>query len=154
ERNVDVLTWGTVQSSHDLYQQHRAAAPRAVSDVAASNPHLNTVVAVGRGLGDAEMHDVLFRSKIVVSQYGHSMSSYKDWEALYAGCVLIRPDASLQVNYLPDIFKDNKWYVPCAPDFSDLQEKVDMVLQDYPRFLERAQIARSAVMEASDEERL
>lgn len=153
-RNVDAFMWGTVKSAHILYQEHRAAACRAVASMAANNPHYNTLLAVGRGLGDPEVHDLLFRSKIVVSQYGHSMSSYKDWEALYAGCVLIRPDASLQQNYLPDLFKDNKWYVPCAADFSDLEEKVDMVLQDYPRYFERAQIARSALMESTDPERL
>lgn len=153
-RNVDAFMWGTVKSTHELYQEHRAAACRAVAKMAASNPHYNTILGVGRGLGDPEVHDLLFRSKIVVSQYGHSMSSYKDWEALYAGCVLIRPDTSQQQNYLPDLFKDNEWYVPCAVDFSDLEEKVEMVLQDYPRHFERAQIARSALMESTDPERL
>ncbi|WP_422002562.1 phage head spike fiber domain-containing protein [Reyranella sp.] len=153
-RNVDAFMWGTVKSAHPLYQEHRASGCRALANVAASNPHYNVLLGVGRGLGDSEVHDILFRSKIVVSQFGHSMSSYKDWEALYAGCVLIRPDASLQQNYLPDVFKDNEWYVPCAPDFSDLEQKMAMVLEDYPRYFERAQIARSALMESTNADRL
>lgn len=154
ERGVDLFAWGTVNSTHELYQMHRARASQAVAAVGAANPNYNTVLAVGKGLSQTEMLDLLFRSKIVVSQYGHSMSSYKDWEALYAGCVLIRPDASQQVNYLPDLFKGNKWYVPCAPDYSDLEDKIEMVLQDYPKYLKHAQIARSALMESVDDERL
>jgi len=152
-RNIDVFLWGTIKSTQSLYQTHRSQACHAVARLATNNPNYKTLMSVGRLLDDHEAHALMSRSKIVVSQYGHAMSSYRDWEALYAGCVLIKPDSHQQVNYLPDLFKDNLWYVPCAIDFSDLEEKVDMVMQDYPRYFERAQVARAGLMESTNLER-
>jgi len=49
---------------------------------------------------------------------------------MYCGCVLIKPDTSFVQTY-PDIFINNKTYIPCKVDFSDLQEKVDFVKNNW-----------------------
>jgi hypothetical protein len=153
QRNIDAFMFGGITSSWELYQRHRFDACRAMAGLAAHNRNYQVLLSAGRLLQRSELCELLGRSKIVVSHYGHSMTSHRDWDVLYAGCVLIHPDCSQQVNYLPDVFKDNAWYVPCAVDYSDLEEKVDLVLSNYQEFYDRAQVARAALMESGDLER-
>lgn len=153
ERNIDAFMFGGITSGWELYRRHRFDAYRAMADLSANNKNYQVLSAAGRLLERKELCELLGRSKMVVSHYGHSMTSHRDWDILYAGCVLIHPDCSQQVNYLPDVFKDNEWYVPCAVDYSDLEEKVDLVLSDYRHYYDRAQVARAALMESRDLER-
>jgi hypothetical protein len=74
-------------------------------------------------------------SKIVFSPWGNGVVCIRDLEAILAGAVLIKPDSDF-VETLPDIHQSNKTYVPCKTDFSDLQEKIDMVLNDWASYEE------------------
>src|SRR5262249_35011455 len=123
-KDIDVFQFGQNVYPSEILSAHRGAAARAVGRLAAHR----TVLAIGGVLAEPELENLLFRSRIIVSPYGHCMSSWKDWQALCAGCVLIKPDSEQQKNYLPDIFQDNAWYVTCRSDFADLEEKVAMVL--------------------------
>ena len=51
----------------------------------------------------------------------------------YAGCVLIKPRTDF-IHSWPAV--DERHYVPCAVDFSDLAEKIDFVLAHWDSFLE------------------
>ncbi|MCJ8330035.1 MAG: hypothetical protein MJH11_08635, partial [Lentisphaeria bacterium] len=45
----------------------------------------------------------------------------------------IKPDTGY-VRSHPDIYKNDITYVPCRPDFSDLEEKIRYVLNNYDEF--------------------
>ena len=79
--------------------------------------------------------NTLLNSKIVISPWGFGEMCYRDFEAMYCGCVLIKPDTSFVQTY-PDIFINNKTYIPCKVDFSDLQEKVMYIKNNWNKFKE------------------
>ena len=150
ERDIDAFMYGRLVREHEILTDHRRAGFRAMGRLNVDT----SLVSAGYILHyESEIAKFLFRSKIAVSQYGFALCSWKDWDALYAGCVLIKPDGSMQVNYLPDIFKGNEFYVPCRADFADLEEKVEMVMDNYQHFFEKAQMARAAFFESLDLQR-
>ena len=158
-RDIDVCFAGTVAyremmrgsggMSHEILYRHRAACSHAMGRLVKHK----TLLATNHILSDEEYRDVLSRSKIVVSPYGYSMSSWKDWEAIYSGAILIKPDSHQQVNYLPDLFEDPSRYVICEPNFEDLESRVDEVLSDYDTFWQRTMAARDALLTCRDKGR-
>ncbi len=72
----------------------------------------------------------LRKAKICISPYGLGEFSYRDYEAICCGAILIKPDMSYVETY-PDIYQANKTYVSCKIDFSDLKEVVERVLNNY-----------------------
>ena len=54
---------------------------------------------------------------------------------MYCGCILIKPDTSFVRTY-PDIYLNDRTYISCKIDFSDLQEKVDYVKNNWNKFKE------------------
>lgn len=128
-RAVDVSFAGTVSYSGSLIEAHRLAAAEAVEKlngrlvtVGGHERRLNTVVVRGRGLGPAEYRKLLYDSSIVVSPYGWGEMAYRDYEAIFAGCTLIKPHY-----YWVDEFQSP---FQCCPDFSDLSALVVRAL-DY-----------------------
>ncbi len=66
-------------------------------------------------------------SRICFSPFGYGEICWRDYEAIFSGALLIKPDSS-HVETYPDVFKDKKTYVACKWDFSDLDEKIDYYL--------------------------
>lgn len=74
----------------------------------------------------------LRESQVVISPFGYSEVNYKDFETFLAGAALMKPDMSHLETY-PDLFDDGVTYVSHRWDFSDLEEKIDGLLQDNER---------------------
>lgn len=156
DRNIDVCFVGTVAYQemfgsngvihHEILHDHRSACSRAMGKLVRHK----TLLATNRAFTEPQYRDLLRRSKMVVSPYGYSMSSWKDWEAIYSGAVLVKPDSYQQVNYLPDLFEDPSRYVICDPNFEDLEQRVDEVLSNYDQFWERTVAARAALLTSRD----
>ena len=77
---------------------------------------------------------VLRSTKVVVSPWGYGEWCWRDFEAIRAGCVLMKPRCDVVT--APDVYRDGwlEWY---NPDHSDLNSRVDEVLEriacgDYP----------------------
>jgi len=77
-------------------------------------------------------------SKIVTSPFGFSEVNYKDFETFLSGAILLKPDMS-HIETYPDFYEDGKTYVSHNWDFSDLDEKIETILDDYPSFLHIAE---------------
>lgn len=71
----------------------------------------------------------LAHSKIVLSPFGWGELCLRDFEAVRAGALLLKPDMS-HIETWPDIFQPYETYVPFSWDAEDLIEKVDMYLDD------------------------
>ncbi|MGF1634238.1 MAG: glycosyltransferase [Phycisphaerae bacterium] len=79
----------------------------------------------------------LLRSKVVVSPFGYGEMCFRDYEAVAAGALLVKPDIGhLQTS--PDVFEPNVTYVPVKWDLSDLTETVDAWLKQPERAAEVA----------------
>jgi len=79
-------------------------------------------------------------SKIVLSPFGWGELCLRDFEAVLAGALLMKPDMS-HLETWPDIFVPDETYAPFAWDASDLVEKAEAWLADDEG---RARVARRA----------
>lgn len=80
------------------------------------------------------------RSRITFSPFGWGELCFRDFEAVRAGSLLLKPDMS-HLETWPDIYLPGETYVPVAWDGSDLEEKIAHYLGD-PR--ESRRIAENA----------
>jgi len=77
-------------------------------------------------------------SKIVTSPFGYSEVNYKDFETFISGGLLLKPDMSHLETY-PNFYQPDVTYLAHDWDLVDLDEIVERVLADYPRYLEIAE---------------
>ncbi|MDY7027517.1 MAG: glycosyltransferase [Spirochaetota bacterium] len=85
---------------------------------------------------DGEMR----RAMITLSPFGWGEVCFRDFEAVFAGTLLLKPDMS-HIETWPDIYRPGETYVPLSWDGDDLLERVDYYLA-HPR--EGEEIARNA----------
>ena len=69
----------------------------------------------------------MFNSKVVFSPFGWGELCFRDYEAVYCGCLLVKPSMDHVVTS-PDIFEAGVTYVPVKWDLSDLTEKIEYYL--------------------------
>lgn len=110
----------TYGDRHEI-SNHRLSALKAVRRIPGQH-----VMIDGRHIPRQEYDTKMLGSRIVLSPWGFGETAYRDYEALYAGAVLIKPESSF-VNSWPDVFINGVRYIPCKPDWSDLKEKVAYV---------------------------
>lgn len=94
-----------------------------------------------------QVADLMVQTKIFVSPLGTGEACFKDYEAMYAGCVVIKPDCS-HCETWPETYLNDRTYIPCRWDYSDLQEKVDYVLNNWDSFREMRVSNRDMLLEA------
>ncbi|MEI7867637.1 MAG: glycosyltransferase [Candidatus Methylumidiphilus sp.] len=97
------------------------------------------VVCRGRVSRD-EYFKELFNSKLCFSPFGYGEVCWRDFEAMFTGSLLLKPDMS-HLDCYPEVFLPYETYIPLAWDLSDFDEKVDYYL-NHPA--EREAIARKA----------
>lgn len=97
------------------------------------------VVCKGRVSRD-EYFKELFNAKVCFSPFGYGEVCWRDFEAMFTGSLLLKPDMSHLACY-PEAFFPDETYVSLAWDLSDFEEKVECYLKDDR---ERERIARNA----------
>lgn len=84
-----------------------------------------------------EFRKELINSKIVISPFGWGeINVPRDYEIAMSGAVIIKPDIS-HLKTFPDIF-NSKSVVSYNWDFSDIEEKIHTVLDNYNKYIEYA----------------
>lgn len=124
------------------YDAHRKNAIDVLNAMPISIAKLNN----GERVSMPEYYQRQFNSKIIVAPYGYGEMAPRDIESILFGNILIKPDMS-HIETAPDIFEDMKTYVACKHDFSDLDEKIDMILGNYEHYSYIIGNARSRLFE-------
>jgi hypothetical protein len=106
---------------------------------------MKDIISVTDRLDENEYIEKLSDSKICVACWGYGEFVLMDFYAFYCGIVLIKPDTSHVLTY-PDLYQNNITYVPCKPDFSDLETKIQMVLENYENFIPMLEQNRKMLM--------
>jgi len=88
----------------------------------------------------------LFSSKLCFSPFGYGEVCWRDFEAMMAGSLLLKPDMS-HLDCYPNVFKPYQTYIPLNWDLTDLDEKVDYYLCHSE---EREKITRNAFQLLAD----
>ena len=89
------------------------------------------------------------QSKICVACWGHGEWVHMDGYAMYAGVVLIKPNTNY-VKMYPDLYQDGKKYVACRPDFSDLEDKIRDILNNYEQYKEMVLQNKEDIMKLNE----
>lgn len=88
---------------------------------------------------------LLRQTKICISPWGYGEMCYRDFDAIYSGCVLLKPDSDF-VECYPNIYQKDKYYKACRQDASDLQEVVDQVINNWNDHRQMRVDARNLLM--------
>jgi hypothetical protein len=129
DRPIDVCCAGTVYYDSPAVTHHRHQALAKLGELR------DLRVLLGRGrVFTPECHaDVLWHSRICVSPWGWGETTIRDYEAIFAGCIVIKPRTDF-ISCRPCL--DERHYVPCAVDFSDLCAVVERVLSRWHDYAE------------------
>jgi hypothetical protein len=71
-------------------------------------------------------------ARVCVSPFGYGEVCFRDFEAVVAGCLLVKPDMS-HLETTPNIYRPFQTYIPVRWDFADLAATVEQWLADEPR---------------------
>ena len=99
-------------------------------------------------LGPQDWNYILMKSKVCVSPWGYGEMCYRDLDAIYCGCVLIKPNSGHMKSY-PNIFT-NENYLPCKIDSSDLIEKVREVAENWDAYYSMREKSRNLLVNFLD----
>ncbi len=146
-RPIDVLCAHSVEYACPAISWHR----QMVLDQLSRIQGLRSVVGRGRVFLDTNYRELLLRSRICVSPWGWGETCIRDYESLLAGCVLIKPRTDFVDSSLP---LDDRHYVACLPDFSDLEQRIRDVLDNWPKYASRAPQLRDYVLQARKPDRI
>ena len=89
--------------------------------------------------------DAMYRTKVSVSPWGQGEACIRDYEAMAAGCIVVRPETPWLDCWNPI----HQYCVPCDKDFHDLPEAVERALKRY-KDTEYRKAARDAVLREWD----
>ena len=78
----------------------------------------------------------LKQSKICLSPFGQGELCFRDFEAMLFGTILLKPDQS-RIKTTPNMFIEGETYVGCNHDWSNLEEKIDFVLNNFNELNEK-----------------
>lgn len=144
KRSIDVFFAGTMSYANKLVDHHR----RILVDKLTSIRDRNVLIGQGNIFTQDRFHDTIIQSKIFVSPYGSGTYSWKDFEAIFAGCVLVKPKSDFISQYGFPIYEKGRYSVSCSPDFSDLPQVVESILSDLDQYAAFAADARQAIFDA------
>ena len=137
-RSVDVMCSISIVFA-SYYKFHRKLCLKTLNQLPSN------IKKVVHSLGKPQYYRTMQNAKICVSPYGLGEFGHRDYEAIYCGALLIKPDCS-HVETWPDIYQENKTYISCKPDYSDLNEIIQRVLANYDDYTEIRKNARSMLM--------
>ncbi len=138
-KDLDVFCAMTLENGSPGVTYHRKLAMATLERLS----HLKSVLVRGRGLSQPDYMNLMRRSRICVSPWGWGETTLRDYEAMYAGCVLIKPRTDF-IESWPVV--DERHYVPCAVDFADLPEKIDRVLAHWDDYYEMRRVNRDRLL--------
>ena len=133
EKTLDVHSSGTLYCNNNLcYIRHRSECYQRLGEVTKRRGWSFSGKCKGIDYKEKMRH-----AKIGVSPWGLGEICFRNFEMIRTGTIVIAPETK-HLETWPDIFKPGETYIPCAPDFSDLEEKIGMLLSDYDRYKEIA----------------
>ena len=136
----DVYEHGHLQSVH--YDNHR----KPLMDILSNTDYSIAKIENGVRVSHEEYYRRISNAKILLAPFGYGEMAPRDLDAAQFGAVLIKPDMDYIDTY-PNPFIDGKTYVSCKHDYSDLQEKIEMVLSNWKDRHEMIENARCTFLE-------
>ena len=97
---------------------------------------LNVITTQTTGKLDKNAYmTALWNSKVCVSPFGYGEINIREFECMIAGTPIVKPNID-RVKSTPFIYGE-ECSVDCLPDYSDLEQSIDVLLSDYSSALGR-----------------
>jgi len=133
QRPIDVFFAGRVdyddkegtRKSAGIISEHR----KKCAEVLESMTDCETLIVKGKHLGLKAYNQIICHSKVVVSPWGWGEPCYRDYEAILAGCILIKPLTNF-IKSSCGMF-ENTYCIWTNPDFSNLENDVRLALRNF-----------------------
>lgn len=126
-----------VVSTENYSKNIRAMRKKAVKIVKGMKG-IRTIAEEGRSFAQNVYKEQLIDTKVVVAPFGNGYMSYRMAEAMLAGCVVVCPDCSFATS-AGNPLQEEITYVSCRPDFENLEETIQYVLDNWHGFLKLRQ---------------
>lgn len=107
------------------YIQHRLKCFKIVENIRKKGKIKVSPICQGK-----EYNENLMKSFACISPWGKGENCFRTFEAIKYGSIVICPNMS-HMNTWPNIYRSWHSYVPCKPDFSDLEEIVESIHSHY-----------------------
>lgn len=141
-RPIDISFHGTTTYGQKAVTAHRCACIKELAKL----KNCKTSYSDNRTLRGQHYIDSLLNTKIAISPWGLGEKCYRDYEAIFSGALVIKPNTDFVVSW-PDIYQSGKYYISCKIDFSDLQEKVDYIRTHWGELTEMRINARKCLLQ-------
>ena len=128
-QGVDVYEHGQLQSMH--YDKHRKPMMNILNHH--HSFYKTAKLENGKRVSEQEYYNRISSAKIILAPFGYGEMAPRDLDAAQFGAILIKPDMGF-VDTVPNIFEDGVTYIACKHDYSDLKEKIDMILGNYKNY--------------------
>ena len=79
----------------------------------------------------------LRKTMISVVPFGYGEITLKDFESFMNGCILAKPSLN-HMNTWPEFYIEDKTYIPFSWDLSDIIEKIEMIKNNYTKYMDIA----------------
>ena len=109
-----------------FYNKHR----KQCLDVVNKLDGLTMSTGIPKQMSMQEYLNTMALNKIILSPHGYGEMNPRDIEAISYGCIVIKPDMSY-IDTNPNWYENDKTYIACKNDFSDLEEKIHYVLDNF-----------------------
>lgn len=126
-KNLDILLKTTINLSRNTVAFHRKKLVETLIEITKNN-NLNSVIQ-GKRLSSNEFRKLMSQTKIFPSPFGWGEIGVRDYEAFIYGGLLLKPSVDHMETW-PDLFLSNSTYIPFKWDFSDIEEKINLVLEN------------------------
>lgn len=147
QRNIDVHCVVSTEKYNKYTKAMRKKAVKKIKDM----KDLKVIAAEGRPFERRVYREQLLDTKIVVAPFGNGFMSYRMAEAMLAGCVLVCPDCSFATS-AGNPLQEEITYVSCSPDYGDLKETIEYILDNWDGFLKLRESNRKLARKLYSEE--
>jgi len=151
-RPLDIGFIGTTQygSHSDPITKHRKQCINIMKNIQCQKEIIDHRIS-----GKNNYYDNIWNSKIGISPWGLGEKCYRDFEVIYGGGILVKPDTSHVLDWTDTYNLENKYYVPCKTDFSDLDNIVSNIKNNWKKYKGFRKSARDRLIkQCFDSERL
>lgn len=122
------LSYGP-ESNLEWYGKHRMEAIAALQPLATDYPlAVSGEFDETKKISSRQYFNEIKRSRIIVAPFGWGETTWRDYEAVCFGGLLIKPNMD-HIDTKPDIYIPGITYVPVQWDYSDLEEKCRYYLE-------------------------
>lgn len=144
KRNVYINFAGTVDYSSswekgnfscnktNLLNLHRKKAYNSVMNISSKYQNIQQHILshYGNFMNQPNYWQSLFNTKICISPWGYGEYNWRDFEAIYLGALLLKPDTDFIESYC-DLYQKNIFYKTFKPDYSDFEKTCIDILNNF-----------------------